>query len=160
MPATDGDLQIVSIGTSLRNWAFGFFAPFLWFFHAMRASTCFSSASSTPYFLAYAGASKENVAGAVMMQMGTAPSVIQDEIQSSGTVYNLTPQQTRDLRAVGMPPSLINQMQLTYQRAVRRNPQLATSGRYWTQVDSYWYGGIPLGWPHDWVYGAPAAEAR
>jgi hypothetical protein len=95
-----------------------------------------------------------------MMQMGTAPSVIQGEIQSSGTVYNLTPQQTRDLRAVGMPPSLINQMQLTYQRAVRRNPQLATSGRYWTQVDSYWYGGIPLGWPRDWVYGAPAAEAR
>jgi hypothetical protein len=94
-----------------------------------------------------------------MMQMGTAPSVIQDEIQSSGTVYNLTPQQTRDLRAVGMPPSLINQMQLTYQRAVRRNPQLATSGRYWTQVDSYWYGGIPLGWPRDWVYGTPAAEA-
>ena len=95
-----------------------------------------------------------------MMQMGTAPSVIQGEIQSSGTVYNLTPQQTRDLRAVGMPPSLIKQMQLTYQRAVRRNPQLATSGRYWTQVDSYWYGGIPLGWPRDWVYGAPAAEAR
>jgi hypothetical protein len=95
-----------------------------------------------------------------MVQMGTPPAAIQDEIQRSGTVYNLTPQQTRDLRAVGMPPALITQMQLTYQRAVRRNPQLATSGRYWTLVDSYWYGGIPLGWPRDWVYGAAAAEAH
>ena len=94
------------------------------------------------------------------MQMGTAPSVIQDEIQRSGTVYNLTAQQTRDLRAVGMPPSLIYQMQLTYQRAVRRNPQLATSGSYWTQVDGYWYGGIPLGWPRDWVTGVSAEAPR
>src|SRR4030095_6724938 len=68
MPATDGDLQIVSIGTSFRNWAFGFLAPFLWFFHAMRARTCFSWSSSTPYFLAYAGASSENIAGAVMLE--------------------------------------------------------------------------------------------
>jgi len=95
-----------------------------------------------------------------MMQMGTAPSVIQDEIQRSGTVYHLTSQQTRDLRAVGMPPSLINQMQLTYQRAVRRNPQLATSGSYWTQVDGYWYGGTPLGWPRDWVTGVSAEAPR
>ena len=68
MPATGGDLQMVSIGTSLRNWAFGFFAPFLWFFHAMRASTCFSVPSSTPYFFAYAGARSEKVAGAVMLE--------------------------------------------------------------------------------------------
>src|SRR4029077_5482053 len=68
IPGTGADFVIFSIGTSLRNCAFGFFAPFLWFFHAMRASTCFSSASSTPYFLAYAGASKENVAGAVMLE--------------------------------------------------------------------------------------------
>src|SRR5262245_6402875 len=68
MPATAGDLQMVSIGTSLRNCAFGFFAPFLWFFQAMRASTCLSCASSTPYFFAYAGASNENVAGAVMLE--------------------------------------------------------------------------------------------
>src|SRR5262249_59819174 len=68
MPASGGDLQIVSIGSSLRNCAFGFLAPLRWFFQAMRASTCFSSASSTPYFFAYAGASRENVAGAVMLE--------------------------------------------------------------------------------------------
>jgi hypothetical protein len=85
-----------------------------------------------------------------MMQMGTAPSVIAEEIQRSGTVYNLTAQQAKDLRAVGMPPMLINQMQLTYQNAIKRNPRLASSGGYWTQVDGYWYGGVPVGWPRDW----------
>ena len=43
---------MVSLGTSLRNWARGLSAPFLWFFHAMRVMTSLSWASSTPYFLA------------------------------------------------------------------------------------------------------------
>jgi hypothetical protein len=92
-----------------------------------------------------------------MVQMGMQPPVIMGEMRKSGTVYNLTTQQTRDLRAVGMPASLINQMQLTYQHALRKNPALANSGKYWTQVDGYWYGGLPLGWPRDWVVGAPAS---
>jgi hypothetical protein len=94
-----------------------------------------------------------------MVQMGTAPQVIMGEMQRSGTVYNLTTQQMKDLRAVGMPVSLINQMQLTYRHAVQKNPDLTRNGRYWTQVDGYWYGGLPLGWPRDWV-GAPAAGTR
>src|SRR5262245_59019271 len=48
-----------------------------------------------------------------MVQMGTQPAVIVGEIQKSGTVYRLTSQQTRDLRAVGMPPGLIHQMEAT-----------------------------------------------
>ncbi len=96
-----------------------------------------------------------------MVQMGTQPAVILGEMQKSGTVYNLTTQQTKDLRAVGMPPSLISQMQLSYQHAVRKNPELATSGTRWTQVDGYWYGGLPFGWPREWVVGAPAiGQAR
>ncbi len=91
-----------------------------------------------------------------MVQNGTQPQVIMGEMQRSGTVYNLTRQQTRDLRAVGMPVSLISQMQLTYRNALKKNPSLANSGKYWTQVDGYWYGGLPLGWPRDWVTGAPA----
>lgn len=91
-----------------------------------------------------------------MVQMGTSPTVIYGEMQRSGTVYNLTTQQVRDLRAVGMPPSLISQMQLTYQYALKKNPQLASTGRYWTQIDNYWYGGVPLGWPRDWVASGPA----
>ena len=51
-PATSGELAIVSLETSLRNWARGLSAPFLWFFQAMRVSTSFSSAGSTPYFFA------------------------------------------------------------------------------------------------------------
>jgi hypothetical protein len=94
-----------------------------------------------------------------MMQMGTPPSAIADEIQRSGTVYNLTAQQTKDLRAVGMPASLISQMQLTYRNAVSRNPRLATSGNYWLQVDGYWYGGVPVGWPRDWATGSASGEA-
>jgi len=56
---------MVSLGTSFLNCARGFNAPLRWFFHAMRVSTSFSSASSTPYFFAYAGASSEKLAGAV-----------------------------------------------------------------------------------------------
>ena len=51
-PATIGEQAIVSFETSLRNWARGLSAPFLWFFHAMRVMTSLISASSTPYFLA------------------------------------------------------------------------------------------------------------
>ena len=52
IPATSGDLEIVSFGTSLRNWARGFFAPFWWFFQAILVSTSLSSAGSTPYLAA------------------------------------------------------------------------------------------------------------
>src|SRR4029079_6548726 len=64
-PATRGEHAMVSFGTSLRNWARGLSAQMRWFFHAIRVRTSFISASSTPYFLAYAGASSENDAGAV-----------------------------------------------------------------------------------------------
>src|SRR3989440_13036356 len=63
-PAMIGEEAMVSIGTSRRNWARGLTAPFLWFFHAMRVSTFFSSSLSTPYFFEYAGANRENSAGA------------------------------------------------------------------------------------------------
>src|ERR671925_188249 len=64
-PATSGEQAIVSFGTSRRNWARGFSAPLRWFFQAMRVRTSFISASSTPNFLAYAGARKLNDAGAL-----------------------------------------------------------------------------------------------
>ena len=41
---------MVSMETSLRNWARGLSAPLRWFFHEMRASTSLSSSSLTPYF--------------------------------------------------------------------------------------------------------------
>jgi hypothetical protein len=93
-----------------------------------------------------------------MVQRGAPPAVIFGEMERSGTVYRLTEQQTEDLRAVGMPAALISQMELTYQHAIGKNPALATSGNYWAELDGYWYGGLPLGWPRDWVARAPAAR--
>jgi len=93
-----------------------------------------------------------------MVQMGTPTSKILAEMQRSGTVYNLTTQQVRDLRAVGTPPAIISRMQQTYQYALHRNPRLASTGQYWAQVDNYWYGGLPLGWPPEWVLGAPVVR--
>ena len=54
----------------MRNCARGLSAPLRWFFHAMRVSTSFISSASTPYFLAYAGASRLNDAGAVTVGAG------------------------------------------------------------------------------------------
>src|ERR1700716_1457470 len=77
-PAMSGEQEIVSFATSLRNCARGLSAPFLWFFHAMRVRTSFISASSTPYFLAYAGARNENDAGAV--SVAEVPSLAGAEV--------------------------------------------------------------------------------
>src|SRR5204863_9783328 len=63
-PATIGEQAIFSIGTSLRNCARSFSAPLRWFFQAIRVITSLSSDSLIPYFLQYAGASSENIAGA------------------------------------------------------------------------------------------------
>src|SRR5262245_52008226 len=95
-----------------------------------------------------------------MVQMRTPTSRILGEMQASGTVYNLTTQQVRDLQAVGTPPAIISRMQQTYQYAVRRNPRLASNGQYWAQINNYWYGGLPLGWPPEWVLGAPVVRQR
>ena len=59
---------MVSVETSLRNWARGLRAPFWWFFQEMRASTSVSSSSLTPYFFPYAGATMENIAAAVSVR--------------------------------------------------------------------------------------------
>ena len=58
-------MDFVSLATSERNWARGFFAPLRWFFQAMWVITSFIRSASTPYFFAYEGASSENIAGAV-----------------------------------------------------------------------------------------------
>ncbi len=60
-----GEQAMVSFDTALRNWARGFNAPFLWFFHTIRVSTSLNSSGSTPYFLQYAGPSRLNIAGAL-----------------------------------------------------------------------------------------------
>jgi hypothetical protein len=90
-----------------------------------------------------------------MAEQGTPLGVIMGKIDASGTVYRLDTQQSQDLRAAGMPASLVSYVEQTYDRAVQKNPELAKSDERWTKVDGYWYGGLPYGWPREWVVGAP-----
>jgi hypothetical protein len=88
---------------------------------------------------------------ATMVQNGEAISVIVSEIQGSGTVYRLTPEQRARLRADGMPASILGLMENTYLHAIRQQPSLATSDERWIKIGEYWYGGLPAGWPREWV---------
>jgi hypothetical protein len=87
----------------------------------------------------------------VMLDEGEAVGVILSRIESSGTVYPLTTEQRENLRAYGMPVEILSYMQLTYDRAIQRNPDLARSNDHWLRVGDYWYGGLPAGWPPEWV---------
>jgi hypothetical protein len=95
-----------------------------------------------------------------MAQQGEAVGVILGEIQGSGTVYRLTSQQQQGLRANGMPVAILDEMRNTYDGVVRQHPELAASNERWIKIGDYWYGGVPAGWPRDWVTGAPAAPTR
>jgi hypothetical protein len=90
-----------------------------------------------------------------MVENGSSITDIQSEIQESGTVYRLTDDQTQRLRGSGFSATLLSFMQLTYTNAVEKNPALAKSDEKWRQIDGYWYGGRPFGWPEEWVVGAP-----
>ena len=86
---------------------------------------------------------------------GAAPSIILSEIESSGTVYRLTMEQRERLLESGMPAAILGIMQNTYDHAIQKNPDLAKSDDRWLKIGEYWYGGLPAGWPRDWVVGAP-----
>ena len=85
------------------------------------------------------------------LERGEAYGVLLSEIERSGTVYRLTTQQRAELRASGMPVSLLGFIQNTYERAIRARPELATSDEHWRKIGDYWYGGPPVGWPRDWL---------
>jgi hypothetical protein len=89
-----------------------------------------------------------------MLEQGEAMSVMLAEIDGSGTVYRLTLEQREGLRADGMPASLLDLMQATYETALRAKPDLATSNERWMKIGDYWYGGLPAGWPREWMTGA------
>jgi hypothetical protein len=90
-----------------------------------------------------------------MNEQGTPIGVMMGKIDASGTVYRLDAQQAKDLRASGMPASLISYLEERYDHAIRKNPDLAKSDERWTKVEGYWYGGLPFGWPREWVVGGP-----
>jgi hypothetical protein len=90
-----------------------------------------------------------------MVDNGTPIGVMYSKIDSSGTVYRMTTEQAKRLRANGMPVAVMSYIEQGYRRAVQKNPDLATSDAQWTNIDGYWYGGLPFGWPREWVVGAP-----
>ena len=91
-----------------------------------------------------------------MGEQGETIGVILSKIDSSGTVYRLTTEQRAALRASGMPAAILSKMEITYQHAITANPALAKSDDRWIKRGDYWYGGLPAGWPREWVVGAPA----
>jgi len=88
-----------------------------------------------------------------MLDEGEAIGVILAEMESSGTIYRLTLAERDALREEGMPAAILSFMQESYDRAIRQHPELAKSNDRWIKVGDYWYGGLPAGWPRDWVTG-------
>ena len=88
-----------------------------------------------------------------MVENGEAIGVIMGQIDGSGTVYRLNNEQRDALRADGMPVAVLDHMKDTYEHAIRANPDLAKSNDRWIKVGDYWYGGLPAGWPRDWLVG-------
>ena len=91
-----------------------------------------------------------------MLDEGTQPEVIFGAMDSSGTVYRLTTEQRANLARPGCRRRCSGGWVFTYEHALQKNPALAKSDDKWKQIDGYWYGGLPLGWPREWVVGAPA----
>ena len=94
-----------------------------------------------------------------MVEQGRSFQEIMGEIQETGTVYNLTDDQSQRLRGSSFSATLLSFMQLTYTHAIEANPALKSSKDQWHQIDGYWYGGRPFGWPEAWVVGAPRLGA-
>jgi hypothetical protein len=90
---------------------------------------------------------------------GTDPKVMRGKIDSSGTIYRMTPDAQTAMREDGVPSAIVSYMLLLYTNAVKHQPSLATSDEHWTRAGKYQYGGRPFGWPEDWVTGAPALGA-
>jgi len=90
-----------------------------------------------------------------MAVQGTPGRVMYGEVQRSGTVYRLTPAQRVAMSEAGVPAGLLGDLQLGYEHAIRANPSLATSDEQWHEIGGFWYGGLPFGWPREWVAGGP-----
>ena len=95
-----------------------------------------------------------------MTEQGRSFEEIMGEIQESGTVYKLSDDQSQKLRGSSFSATLLSFMELTYVHAIEANPALKKSNDQWHQIDGYWYGGRPFGWPEAWVVGAPRFGER
>ena len=108
----------------------------------------------TGCFLVHLGRTHERVPVADVVRMSQAhlpPDQIVARMRRSGTVYRLTASQLAHLHDEGVPDAVIDYMQRTYMRAVRRNQFLADESRWSLEPDGYFYGGLPYGWSPGWL---------
>lgn len=85
-----------------------------------------------------------------MSRAGQPADAILARMRKSGTVYRLDAGQLAKLHDEGVPDPVLDYMQDTYLASVRRRQELE-DWDYWTDVDGYWYGGLPYGWDGDWI---------
>ena len=101
--------------------------------------------------LGVAGAEPFTVSQVVAMSRAGEPAdAIIAKMRESGTVYRLSASQLAKLHDEGVPDAVVDYMQETYLASIRRRQELE-DWDYWTGVDGFWYGGLPYGWPDDWV---------
>lgn len=105
-------------------------------------------------FAVHLGRTHERVSVDEVVKMSQArvpADRIIEQMRASGTVYRLSASQLAQLRDRGVPDPVIDYMQRTYLRAVRRNQFLADESRWSLEPDGYWYGGLPYRWPPAWL---------
>jgi hypothetical protein len=83
-----------------------------------------------------------------MSKAGTPETEILQKMRESGTIYRLQASQLSELVQQGVSTNVIDYMQETYLKAVRRDATYE-SWDNWTPYGRYWYGGAPYGWPND-----------
>jgi len=81
-----------------------------------------------------------------MSRAGMPADRIIDRMKRSGTTYRLQASQLAGLHRQGVAGSVIDYMQQTYLDAVRQRQEREDQD-YWSEVDGWWYGGFPWGWP-------------
>lgn len=86
-----------------------------------------------------------------MSKAGVPADQIVTKMKTSGTIYRLTASQLSQIKKDGAPDAVIDYMQQTYIDAIKRDAAYE-NWEHWTMYGSYWYGGVPFGWPHDTVY--------
>lgn len=85
-----------------------------------------------------------------MSKDGVPAQTIIKKMKKSHTVYRLKADQLAQLKQEGVPGPVLNYMQDTYLKSVRRNQQLEDWNYWWPGWDGYWYGGPAFGWPYDY----------
>jgi uncharacterized membrane protein YgcG len=78
---------------------------------------------------------------------GVPANVIIRRLRKSETVYRISASQIANLSQEGVPDQVLNYMQETYLRAIRRDQRLEDQNYWMAYQDGYYYGG-----PYYWLW--------